>query len=95
MKTEILNYLKEDARFRDRVNKNKGIANLIMKKYGVSISPDKRDDFIGDILSADRCWRKALEEYPELRGKDYDDKQILEQQTKISLGYEPTIKLKI
>lgn len=87
MKNEILEYLKSDARFRERKCKNKGIANLISKKYGIEIPKDKRDDFIADILNADRNWRKALEENPELRGSDYAQKDILEQQKEISLGY--------
>ena len=88
MKTEILNYLKEDARFRERKNKNKGISNLICKKYHIEIPKDKRDDFITDILSADRNWRKALEANPSLRGSDYFDGERLSQEYQVKLGYE-------
>ena len=89
MKDKILNYLKTDERFRFRKNKNKGIANLLAEKYHIEIPKDKRDDFIADVLSADRCWRKSLEDFPELRGADYDQKEVLEQTAQISLGYLP------
>jgi len=86
---EVLQYLKEAPPFRERANKNKGIANMITKKYGVQFPFDKRNDIIADILSFDRAWRKALEENPELQGTDYNDKERLEQQKQIQLGYEP------
>jgi len=89
MKNEILNYLKADPRFRERKNKNKGLANLVMQKYGIEIPKDKREDFIADILGADRNWRKALEENEELRGSDYAQGEILSQEKQIQLGYEP------
>lgn len=89
MKNEILNYLKADPRFRERKNKNKGLANLVMQKYGIEIPKDKRDDFIADILGADRSWRKALEENEEFRGSDYAQGEILSQEKQIALGYEP------
>lgn len=89
MKEEIISYLKEDARFRERANKDKGIANLIMKKYHIEIPKDKRDDVIKDILSADRYWRMALLENEELRGNDYQTKQIVEQRKELQLGYQP------
>lgn len=89
MKNEILEYLKTDVRFRERSCKNKGIANLVMKKYGIEIPRDKRDDFIADILNADRNWRKCLEDFPELQGSDYNDKTRLEQEKQLVLGYMP------
>ena len=89
MKTEVYNYLKEDPRFRERANKNKGFANLIMKKYGLEIPHDKREDIISDILSADRHWRRALEDEPSLRGEDYAEGKNLSQEHQINLGYQP------
>lgn len=90
MKT-VLSYLQEDPRFRERKNKNKGIANLISMKYGIEIPNDKRDDIVADILNMDRQWRKCLEEDETLRGKDYDvnnSKTILEQKKMLELGYQ-------
>lgn len=88
MKQDILKYLEEDKRFRERALKNKGIANLMMKKYHIEIPKDKRDDFISDILSSDRFWRMILEERSDLRGSDYEDKEKLELQKQSELGYQ-------
>ena len=87
MKNEILQYLKEDVRFRERANKNKGIANLIMKKYGIEIPKDKRDDIVADILNADRNWRDILLNEVSLRGNDYNSKLELEAKKREELGY--------
>lgn len=87
MKNEILQYLKEDVRFRERANKNKGIANLIMRKYGIDIPKDKRDDIVADILNADRNWRDILLNEVSLRGNDYNSKQELEAKKREELGY--------
>lgn len=89
MKNEIISYLKEDPRFRERANKNKGIANLLAEKYHLEIPKDKRDDFIADVLSADRLWRLALSEDETLRGGDYGDGENLAQKKQIELGYMP------
>lgn len=87
MKNEILQYLKEDVRFRERANKNKGIANLIMRKYGIDIPKDKRDDIVADILNADRNWRDILLNEVSLRGNDYNSKLELEAKKREELGY--------
>ena len=89
MKDKIIAYLKRDPRFRERTNKNKGIANMLSEKYQIEIPKDKRDDFIADILSADRCWRLALSEDESLRGSDYEQKDVLEQKEMLYLGYIP------
>lgn len=60
-----------------------------MKKYGIDIPKEKRDDFISDILSGDRHWRKILEDEPELRGHDYETKRDVEEKAQLNLGYEP------
>lgn len=91
MKDAILNYLTEEPRFRERVNKNKGIANIISGKYGIDMPKDKRNDIIADILNADRYWRKHTADHPNLRGKDYGTKEAVEQEFELSLGYEPLI----
>ena len=38
-------------------------------------------------LRHDRAWRKVLEDNEHLRGRDYGDKKILEQEEQIDLGY--------
>ena len=87
MKQDVLNYLKEDVRFRERTNKNSGIANLIMKKYGIIIPKEKRNDIIGDILTADRSWRDILSDHKELQGQDYSEGAKIEQDWLKTNGY--------
>jgi hypothetical protein len=92
---DLLNYLKEEPRARERANKNRVIGNLIMMKYRLgtdkAISKDKMDDIVGEILNLDRKWRLILRDNPDLRGSDYKDKDRLEEQKLIELGYETNI----
>lgn len=60
-----------------------------MKKYGIELPKDKRDDIVSDILSADRAWRMNLKENPELQGIDYQEGTKLEQEWELQNGYEP------
>lgn len=93
MKQEVLNYLEKEPRFRERSAKWRGIADLLIKKYQLDIDRRKLADIIADGSTADRCWRDELKNNPSLRGKDYEEKNVLEQEKIISLGYEPRIKL--
>lgn len=93
MKIQVLKYLETDARFRERKNKNKGIANLIREKYPSVFIPDYvRNDLIADVLEADRMWRWWLNPNDggrvDLQGSDYKKKDQLEQEKEQELGYE-------
>lgn len=87
---ELIDYLKKEPRARERANKNRAIGNLCRDRYfpNSDLNKNKMEDMVGRILLMDRQWRKILEENPELRGSDYKDKDILEQQAQINLGYE-------
>lgn len=92
MNKEILDYLKSHPQFRERSSKNKWVGGIVLKKYGVELTPKMKDqlgDIVGDILGADRMWRKHTAENPDLRGSDYGDKQVLEEEAQLALGYEP------
>lgn len=88
---EIKGCLERSARARERKNKNKFLAWFLEKKYMVSLglNQDQLANLIVDAGSYDRAWRKILQENPELRGKDYDDKEVLEQEKQLELGYMP------
>jgi hypothetical protein len=88
MKEEVINYLKSDPRFRERSKKWKGIANLLVKKHNLEIDAKKLMDIIAEASSMDRIWRDTLLKDKTLRGTDYDDKEILEQEVQLNLGYE-------
>ena len=88
MKT-VHEYLKEDARFRERLNKNKGIANMLKEKHQVfkDLDREKILDILGDCINWERQWRDILLKNPELRGTDYKDKEMLEVEKQRELGY--------
>lgn len=44
-------------------------------------------NYVRRIKSAEREWRKVLQENPHLRGSDYGDKDRLEAEKQIELGY--------
>lgn len=89
---QVKQWLEEYAEMRERKNKDKYLFALVLKHHGIPLTPElkaKAHDIMGDLLSADRQWRKVLEENPELRAKDYlENKDLLEQQKMIELGYE-------
>lgn len=79
-KSDILKLLTEIPKARSRKYKNKALAYLFKDR-------PMNDDTIGDILNADRWYRLLLAEHPELRGNDYEDKDILSQAKVLDLGY--------
>lgn len=91
MENLVLQYLKDEPKFRERCNKDRGIVNLLRDKYPqlIPISKETLTSVIQDANSMDRYWRLLTSRYPELRGKDYDTKRVVEERKQISLGYEP------
>lgn len=79
MYDQVKQYLEEQPSARERKNKNRAICNMMIKKY--------IQEMVGDILNADRAWRKVLEDNPQLRGSDYEDKDQLEENKQRELGY--------
>ena len=97
LKDSVLCYLKSEPRFRERKNKDRGLVNLLTKKYPTlgnlvregTMSKEELVDFVRDYASTDRTWRQALEENKALRGSDYLDKDRLAQCKQTELGYTP------
>ena len=90
----VESYLQEEPKFRERTAKDRGIVNLIINKYGLGHLVESRQitkDMLIEIVQAyatmDRAWRKTLQERPELRGADYEEKDELEIQAQAALGY--------
>lgn len=89
---EIINILKDRPETRERKNKNKFVARMLQKKYPIeleTISLQRMEDIVRDANSIDRAWRKALQDNPSLRGQDYEEKEVLEQEKMVELGYTP------
>lgn len=92
MKDQVTEYLKQQPEFRERKNKGKWIAAICLKKYGVELTPKLKDqlaDLFVDMMNADRYWRMATAEHPELRGSDWQTGANVEQQYELGLGYSP------
>ena len=80
--------LETQPKARERSNKNRAIAHVILKKYNIEIDKGMLSDIVGEVLTLDRQWRKLLEDNPELRGLDYGEGKRLAQEKVLSLGYE-------
>lgn len=94
-KDEIIQTLKLSNWFKERKNKDRGIVRLLMRRYpGLRevvekriITEDNLIEMMRDYASLDRAWRQALEQNPELRGTEYEEKSKLEKQKQEELGY--------
>jgi hypothetical protein len=94
LKTKVEQLLEREPLARERRNKARAVAHILMEMYHIDpekpekISKDRLMNIVNDANSLDRLWRKVTEERPDLRGKDYDTKQIVEQRAQQNLGYE-------
>lgn len=97
IKNLVRDYLEKQPLFRERKNKDRGIVNILISRHyklgeairtGV-LSKEFVVEAMKEFSSMDRYWRQALDQEPELRGKDYNDRERLEQETELSLGYVP------
>src|SRR3990167_8174080 len=90
----VQDYLEEQPLFRERKNKDRGIVNLLIHKYGLGyliesghITKDMLTTIVQEYASMDRMWRLSLKNQPRLRGSDYNDKEELEYKAQEILGY--------
>lgn len=91
LKQNVYEYLDEEPRFRERKNKDRGIGYLLYRKYPPlkDIKIDLLVEVLRDYTTMDRAWRYILDkERPDLRGSDYGEKDKLEQEKMLELGYE-------
>lgn len=88
LQNEVMQYLIDTPLARERRNKSKAIANLLIKRNGLTIDRELLMKLIVEAESINRYWRQTLQDYPTLRGRDYGDGKQLAQEKQISLGYE-------
>jgi len=96
LKQQIIEYLETEPKFRERSCKDRGIVNLLMRRYaGLRaaieqgfISKEVLIAAVQDYASMDRAWRQALEQNEHLRGSDYGEKDELERKKMEELGYQ-------
>ena len=82
--------------FRERRFRVKYLAKLALRSCGLENKEETKNaltiqelaDFAHTYTSYDRLWRKCLNENEHLRGKDWNDRRIYEEQAQINLGYE-------
>lgn len=87
----VKNYLEKEPRARERTYQARAMINLLLEDYPEFKDIPKQNiiDFCQDFESFTRQWRKVTEENVYLRGQDYADKQILEENKMLELGYSP------
>jgi hypothetical protein len=87
----VSNYLKAEPKARERKNKDRAIANILIKRYPFinSVPKEILIEAMQDFNTLDRCWRQVTQLQPELRGKDYHQKEKLIHKKQQELGYYP------
>jgi len=82
--------------FRERKHRGKYLAILALRECkleGVDkLSHEQLSSVCVAYGSLERAWRAVLADYKELRGSDYEEKEVLEQKKQIELGYEPSFE---
>ncbi len=90
---EVKSYLERSPKARERKHKNEFIGFLLFRKYSpqmqTGVTQSVFEHIAKDAGTYDRAWRYLLQHNENLRGSDYHDKDVLEQEVEIDLGYEP------
>ncbi len=88
-RTHLEKYLEAEPRARERKNKDRAIVNLLLKTYSLEhLTKEGLIELCHEFQTYDRAWRMILAEREELRGSDYENKTVLEQEKVVELGYE-------
>ncbi len=85
----MLVFLTQHPSARERKYKNLVNATILKEMFTELKDVDRKKlaEALKVSQSVDRAWRKVTEENPHLRGKDYDEKGVLEYDTQRTLGY--------
>jgi len=75
--------------YRERANKSEFIARMLREEFGLdNMTLEKLTKMLPRVNSIDTAWRHVLQKNPHLQGSDYGNKEVLEQEKIIELGYE-------
>lgn len=88
LKKKVLEFLQKYPSGRERKNRARAIWYLLGKDDLLSKEEFIKDAF-SEIQSINRLILWHQQHNPELRGSDYNDKQKLEEETMLDLGYQP------
>jgi len=93
LQTKIHEALKLNPEARERRTKHKFLTKMLQDKYDdLKIIPlEVLEEAVRDYASMDRIYRKLLQDNPNLRGSDYEDKHELENEKLEELGYKQKI----
>lgn len=90
--SQIKQKLEDSESFRERRFRAPFIVEMVLEKHGKSgvmfIDKNFLQDFAEDYATYIRNWQLVLKENEDLRGEDYDDKDIVEQEKILELGFE-------
>lgn len=93
LEDQVKSKLVQHPQYRERHKKVEFMARWLHNKYPTILGSVEKlktiEDMVDEVISVERYWRKVLQENPELRGSDYQDKARVEQKVQIGLGYEP------
>jgi hypothetical protein len=92
----IKSKLENFPNFRERRFRAKYLTTLALRelrlenkfKEGIQLTVEEMIDFARKYDSYRHEWDAVMREYPDLQGKDYKDKEKLEQEKQIEFGYE-------
>ena len=92
LKKTVEEYLLAEPRARERKNRAKAVWHILKIIHPSMVEINKslfETDVFTDIQSINRLIVLLQKQNSELRGNDYYDKTVYEQQAQIDLGYEP------
>lgn len=97
LEKQVKRYLKDTPPARERSNRYRALRHFIVKIYPELEKVDKETliSVIDTAIATDRYIRKIQSEDKSLRGSDYGDKEVLEQEYQIELGYESGAMVKL
>lgn len=102
LETQLKQLLQKEPRARERRNKVRAVSQILRNNHPVlgQVVPEVLQLIVDEVIALERYWRLILAREPELRGADYDGgkfkaKEQLEQESMITLNYEPGSTLKI
>src|SRR3990167_1492338 len=88
MQRELLNFLEENTWSRERRNKDDALVEFLQRKYRLDVPRNVLKEFVRDYNACDRYWRGHLQKRKDLRGKDYNTKQVYEKLKQREMGYK-------
>lgn len=89
VKAKLIKY----PEYRERRKKAEFVARWLHNKYPTLLGNVEKiktiEDMVDEVINVERYWRKVLQEHPELRGKDYQSKRVVEEEKMLELDYHP------